>query len=171
MTFTRLPCETEELLARCAAVVERAVPLGVLTHVGRGPQAAAIAQLDAFVRDHALDPALTLSRISEGLGALLRDLIAQAGLRRVAVAGGDTSGHAVQVQVLGRSAMRRRAPLTPGAPLCAGVRDVGRAAAIEIALKGGQMRVRPLFRIGGRRPAARLNPSPRVISHTTGAWP
>lgn len=109
----------------------------VLICTARGPQDAAIAQLDAFIRDHALDPAQALSRIGEGLGVLLRDLIAMAGLRRVAVAGGDTSGHAVQV--LGLSALRLRALLTPGAPLCEGVQDLDRAAVIEIALKGGQM--------------------------------
>lgn len=134
-----LPALATQEIARLRGIALPALGAGrsVLIYTARGPKDPAIAQLDTFVRDHALDSALALSRIGEGLGALLRDLIAQAGLRRVAVAGGDTSGHAVQV--LGLSALRLRAPLTPGAPLCDGVRDVGRAAVIEIALKGGQM--------------------------------
>jgi 3-oxoisoapionate kinase len=134
-----LPDSAAQEIARLSAAALPALGEGrcVLVYTARGPQDAAIAVLDAFVREQALDAAQALSRIGEGLGVLLRDLIDRAGLRRVAVAGGDTSGHAVQV--LGLSALRLRAPLTPGAPLCDGFRDVGRGAVVEIALKGGQM--------------------------------
>ena len=110
----------------------------LLIYTARSPHDTAIAALDAFAREHAPGSALAFSRIGEGLGVGRRDIIPMAGLRRVAVAGGDTSGHAVQVQVLGLSALRLRAPLTPGAPWYDGVRDVGRAAVIQIALRRGQ---------------------------------
>ena len=126
-------------LARLRGLALPALARGrsVLAFTARGPQDPAIEQLNAFVRERGLDPANALSRVGEALGVLLRELIGAAGLRRVAVAGGDTSGQAVQA--LGLSALRMRAPLTPGAPLCDGVREVGRRAVIEIALKGGQM--------------------------------
>lgn len=122
---------------RGAALQTLAQGRSVLAFTARGPQDPAIAQLNAFIREHQLDPVAALSQVGDALGVLLRELIGGAGLTRVAVAGGDTSGQVVQA--LGLSALRMRATLTPGAPLCGGVREVGRHPVIEIALKGGQM--------------------------------
>ena len=137
-----LPDVATQETARLRGIALPALGAGrsVLIYTARGPHDTAIVALDAFVRWHAPGSALALSRIGKGLGVVRRDMIPMAGLRRIAVAGGDTSGHAVQVQmqVLGLSALRLRAPLTPGAPRYDGVRDVGRAAVIEIALRRGQ---------------------------------
>lgn len=122
---------------RDSAMPELARGRSVLIFTARGPRDPAIERFNGFVRGHEIDPAKALARVGDGLGILLRDLINAASLHRVAVAGGDTSGQAVQA--IGLSALRMRAPLTPGAPLCDGVGDVSRAPVIEIALKGGQM--------------------------------
>ena len=71
------------------------------------------------------------------LGRLARELLARTGLRRVVVAGGDTSSYATQE--LGLYGLEMLAELTPGAPLCRGYSDDPRFDGLEIALKGGQM--------------------------------
>ena len=49
--------------------------------------------------------------LGERLGTLLRDLILRSGVRRIVVAGGDTSTHAVRK--IGISALTFAAPLYP----------------------------------------------------------
>ena len=71
------------------------------------------------------------------LGRIARDLLERTGLRRVVVAGGDTSSYATQE--LGLYGLEMLGELTPGAPLCRGYSDDPRFDGLEIALKGGQM--------------------------------
>lgn len=77
--------------------------------------------------------------IGQRLGEILRELVLQEGLRRVVVAGGDTSSHALQQ--LGIHALTTRLPLpeTPGSPLCTAYSDDARFDGLEIAFKGGQI--------------------------------
>lgn len=74
---------------------------------------------------------------SARLGQELRPLLLASGVRRVVVAGGDTSTHAVQQ--LGLRALSFAAPLTPGAPLCVGHAKNSPLDGLELVLKGGQM--------------------------------
>jgi 3-oxoisoapionate kinase len=71
------------------------------------------------------------------MGRMTRDLVAQSGLRRVVIAGGDTSSYATQE--LGLYGLEMLSELTPGAPLCRGYSNDARFDGLEIALKGGQM--------------------------------
>jgi uncharacterized protein YgbK (DUF1537 family) len=71
------------------------------------------------------------------MGRMTRELLAQSGLRRVVIAGGDTSSYATQE--LGLYGLEMLAELTPGAPLCRGYSNDPRFDGLEIALKGGQM--------------------------------
>ena len=79
----------------------------------------------------------TAKMLGGALGRLARELLARTGLRRVVVAGGDTSSYATQE--LGLYGLEMLAELTPGAPLCRGYSDDPRFDGLEIALKGGQM--------------------------------
>lgn len=79
----------------------------------------------------------TAKVLGSALGRLARDLLARTGLRRVVVAGGDTSSYATQE--LGLYGLEMLAELTPGAPLCRGYSEDARLDGLEIALKGGQM--------------------------------
>jgi uncharacterized protein YgbK (DUF1537 family) len=72
--------------------------------------------------------------LGERMGKLLRQLILRSGVRRVVIAGGDTSSHAVAE--LGIRALTFLAPLVPGVPLC---RAHGAAMELELVLKGGQI--------------------------------
>jgi 3-oxoisoapionate kinase len=77
--------------------------------------------------------------IGRALGRIERALIERAGLRRVVIAGGDTSSHALSQ--LGIYALTMRMPLlmTPGSPLCIAHSDLEAFDGLEIALKGGQV--------------------------------
>jgi 3-oxoisoapionate kinase len=71
------------------------------------------------------------------MGRMTRELLARTGLRRVVIAGGDTSSYATQeLKLYGLEMM---AELTPGAPLCRAYSDDPQFDGLEIALKGGQM--------------------------------
>jgi uncharacterized protein YgbK (DUF1537 family) len=84
------------------------------------------------------------ARIGSGLGRALNVILQSAKLRRVVVAGGDTSGHAVKE--LHMYALSAIAPLASGAPLCLAASDAPDNA-IEIVLKGGQVGQADLFRV------------------------
>lgn len=71
------------------------------------------------------------------LGAGLRELIASAGVRRVVVAGGDTSTRVVKQ--LGAGALTFAAPVAPGAPLCRAYAPGSPLDGLELVLKGGQV--------------------------------
>jgi len=79
----------------------------------------------------------TAKVLGSALGRLARELLARTGLRRLVVAGGDTSSYATQE--LGLYGLEMLAELTPGAPLCRGYSEDAQFDGLEIALKGGQM--------------------------------
>jgi uncharacterized protein YgbK (DUF1537 family) len=83
------------------------------------------------------DSGNTAKVLGGALGRLARDLLVRTGLRRLVVAGGDTSSYATQE--LGLYGLEMLAELTPGAPLCRGYSEDPRFDGLEIALKGGQM--------------------------------
>ena len=107
--------------------------VSVVLYTAAGPDDPAIAQAWAAMTEGAHS-----ARVLGGaLGRLARDLIAHTGLRRVLIAGGDTSSYATQE--LGVHALEMAAELTPGAPLCRAHSDDPIVDGLEIALKGGQM--------------------------------
>ncbi|MET0257229.1 MAG: four-carbon acid sugar kinase family protein [Methylobacterium sp.] len=77
--------------------------------------------------------------IARGLGRLQARLVAEAGLGRAVIAGGDTSSHALRE--LAVHALTPRLPLaqTPGSPVCLAHSDDPAFDGLEIALKGGQV--------------------------------
>lgn len=77
--------------------------------------------------------------IGEGLGTILKAVIEAAGLRRVIVAGGDSSSHALGRLDIFALTTRRPLPATPGSPLCTAASGNSKLNGIEIALKGGQV--------------------------------
>lgn len=78
-------------------------------------------------------------RVGQALGRIARACIAGCGLRRVILAGGDTSSHALgELDVF---ALTPRFPMaaTPGSPLCTAASADPALDGIEIAMKGGQV--------------------------------
>jgi 3-oxoisoapionate kinase len=75
--------------------------------------------------------------IGRALGLIAKTCMTQHGLKRLVIAGGDSSSHALaELDVL---VLKTRFPLTatPGSPLCDAVSSSG--AQFELALKGGQV--------------------------------
>ena len=77
--------------------------------------------------------------IGRALGSLLAALAREAGLRRVIVAGGDTSSHALGMLGIHALTIRMPLPRTPGSPLCRAHSDDRSSDGLEIAFKGGQV--------------------------------
>ena len=73
----------------------------------------------------------------EGLGRVLRSAAAQTDVRRLCVAGGDTSSYAARA--LGIESLEMIAPLTPGAPLCRAHAPGSPVDGLEVVFKGGQV--------------------------------
>lgn len=85
------------------------------------------------------------SILGTALGQALRDVIAQSAVKRICVAGGDTSSYAARA--LGVEALEMIAPLTPGAPLCRAVAPGAPLDGREIVFKGGQVGAENYFEI------------------------
>lgn len=121
-------------------VIERAVAAGsailsagrsAILYTALGPAADRGAEID---REEG-----ARHRLGRGLGEILRRLTQEQSLRRVVIAGGDTSSHALGM--LGVDALTVRMPLTvsPGSPLCLAHSVRPGIEGLEIALKGGQV--------------------------------
>ncbi|HEY8593838.1 MAG TPA: four-carbon acid sugar kinase family protein [Devosiaceae bacterium] len=131
----RWQIELARALQQATNIVESGKSPVVATAVG--PDDPAISRLNAAIEGNDISAAALNQRIGEGLGAVLDGLYRRTGIRRAAVLGGDTSGHATRA--LGIHALEALAPITPGCPLCRAYSDDPAKDGMEIALKGGQM--------------------------------
>jgi 3-oxoisoapionate kinase len=113
-----------------------------LLTTAHGPDDPAIGALKTSTAASGTAMATINDRIGTGLGQALDRILQSARLERAVIAGGDTSGHAARE--MGIYALTAVAPLTCGAPLCRASSE-RKHAAIEIALKGGQVGDADLF--------------------------
>lgn len=81
--------------------------------------------------------------LARACGDLLAQVLATRPIRRLGIAGGDTSSHAVQA--LKAWGLSYRTQLAPGVALCRLHSDEGSLDGLEIMLKGGQMGSETLF--------------------------
>ena len=86
---------------------------------------------------------VSAEKLGARLGQLARELIARTSLKRLVVAGGDTSSYAGRA--LGVESLEMLATLAPGAPLCRAGAPGLPADGIEIVFKGGQVGAPELF--------------------------
>lgn len=100
-------------------------------------QQADLARVSQAIEASTCPASVVQARIGIGLGKILSRLVGTMKLRRVVVAGGDTSSYVAKE--LGISAMSLRASLAPGAPLCHAYGLGGEDLGLEVAFKGGQM--------------------------------
>jgi 3-oxoisoapionate kinase len=78
-------------------------------------------------------------RIGRALGQILRRLVEIQNLKRVVIAGGDTSSHALRELDIEALTMLVPLPTTPGSPLCLAHGSAAATDGLQIALKGGQI--------------------------------
>lgn len=102
-----------------------------------GPDDAAVTGFDAWVQASGLDRAQAAEAIGDALAEVMKQLLDRSSLRRVVVAGGDSSG--AVASHLGVQALTVSAGLRPGAPLCRAWSADARRDGLELVLKGGQM--------------------------------
>ncbi len=86
---------------------------------------------------HDLRGSLSGDALGRHLGKVLHDLVRRSGVRRILIAGGDTSSHAATQ--LGIHALTFAAPMAPGSPLCRAHSDDTAMDGLELVLKGGQV--------------------------------
>ncbi len=77
--------------------------------------------------------------IGNSLGLVLRRVMETTGLRRVILAGGDTSSHALGQLDIHALTTRMPLPATPGSPLCVAHSNLPQLNGVELAMKGGQL--------------------------------
>jgi len=118
----------------CRALSEGRDPL---IATARGPDDPAIADQRRCAANAGISSEEANARIGAALGRVLTKVIETTGLRRAAVSGGDTSGHAMGQ--LGVFALTAVAPTIPGAALLCGHSERAGLDGLQIALKGGQM--------------------------------
>jgi 3-oxoisoapionate kinase len=145
--FALIPLDATRAIAEreLVAETERAVDAALaairngrdpLVFTATGPDDAKVAAYRAAVHASGVPVSVVNDRLGAALGDILNALIRQAGLRRVVISGGDTSGQAAAR--LGIDALTAVAPLAPGAPLCRAHSPDPAIDGLEIVLKGGQ---------------------------------
>ncbi len=124
----------------------------VVLYAARGPDDPALATTRTRARQLGIPDHEVGQRLARAQGEILARIVATTGLRRVCVAGGDTSGYVARA--LGIYALEMATPVAPGAPLCRAHSSVPAFNGLEISLKGGQNGQADYFeqiRRGGRQ--------------------
>ncbi|MDX2032279.1 MAG: four-carbon acid sugar kinase family protein [Blastocatellia bacterium] len=121
---------------RQAALENLAAGRSVVLYSARGPHDPVMHASNERLRQGGMDELTVRERLGRQQGLLLRELLLASVARRVCVAGGDTSSHAIRQ--LGIYALELLTPLVPGQPLNRAHAEDPRLDGLEIALKGGQ---------------------------------
>lgn len=128
----------------------------------RGPGDPAIARMAAAARSRGLSKPQAEAALGTALGQILARLVREAGLSRVVVAGGDTSGRVLAEMPI--FALTLAAPISTGASLMRAHSADPAFDGLTLVLKGGQMGPPDLFASAAGRARA-------DITHTTKAGP
>jgi len=132
----RADAEVERLVA--AACTHLAAGRCPLVLSAEGPDDPAVLGFDALAAAAGLPRGEAAAQVGEALAQVMRRLLDRVpALRRVVVAGGDSSG--AVASALDIAALSVVAGLAPGAPLCRAWSDQPQRDGLQIVLKGGQM--------------------------------
>lgn len=108
----------------------------VVLYTALGPDDPAIAETRSALAAKGISGSQAGEHIGRQLGRWTTHIMRQAGLRRVVIAGGDTSGFVTSE--MGIYGLEMLLPISPGAPLCKVYSEDSAMDGIELALKGGQ---------------------------------
>ncbi len=133
--------EIERAVATAAAAC--AEGRSPLVYTASGPDDAAVRDFDRTAADAGLSRSAAAQRVGHGLAQAMRRLLDRVPLKRVVVAGGDSSGEVASA--LDIAALSVVAGLAPGAPLCSAWSAVPARDGLEIVLKGGQLGTESFF--------------------------
>jgi uncharacterized protein YgbK (DUF1537 family) len=138
-----VPADVEAVVRRAtdATVAHLKAGRGVIVHTSLGeddPRITATAEVFNRRGGDAQPAGMFSARLlGTALGRVVRSAIWQAGVRRLCVAGGDTSSYVARA--LGIEAVEMIAPVVPGAPLCRAYAPASPADGLEVNFKGGQV--------------------------------
>lgn len=144
--FVGVAVDVRKLVKRSEAEARRVVSCAsaelesnhsVIIHTALGADDVRIGETTEALRARGLASNDAAKVIGTRLGSILRTLIERTRLRRVIVAGGDTSGYVARA--VGVKSIEMIASLAPGAPLCRALLKNGSTNVLELALKGGQL--------------------------------
>lgn len=133
------PLMAEQEIERLVTLAVEAVgnKVSPVIYSARGPDDAAVRGFDALVQRAGCEKVQASERIGMALAEVMRRLLDRTALRRIVVAGGDSSG--AVASHLGVKAFTVAAGLAPGVPLCRVWSDNPHREGLEMALKGGQL--------------------------------
>ena len=135
-----------------AGEIERAVDAALtavrngvspLIYSASGPNDPSVLGFDASAAAVQLSRPDAARRVGQALAEVMRRLLDRVALRRIVVAGGDSSGEVAGA--LGITALTVAAGLAPGAPLCRAWSSRPERDGLEIVLKGGQIGAESFF--------------------------
>ncbi len=133
--------EIARLLARAdAALSDGRSPL---IYSAEGPDDPAVTGFDAIAAQAGLSRAEAARTVGTVLAQIMRGMVEAGRVRRVVVAGGDSSGEVMAA--LNIAALDIAGGLAPGAPLCRAHSDDPVFDGLEVVLKGGQMGAADFF--------------------------
>lgn len=136
--YERVSIDAESLVASDAYRERVVAQVAALLGAGRNVLAVTAPQ-DGETQPGALDPAA----VAAASARFVADVIARAPVRRLGVAGGDTSSQAVKA--LRPWALQHIATMPPGVAVCRARFDEPALDGLELMLKGGQMGAETLF--------------------------
>jgi uncharacterized protein YgbK (DUF1537 family) len=130
---------TAHEIERVVEVGARAVAEGrsPVIFSAEGPDDPSVVRFEAIASSAGLDRATAARDVGRILGEVMRRLLDRTLLRRIVVAGGDSSGEVAGALEI--EALTVAASLAPGAPLCRAWSSVTKRDGLELVLKGGQM--------------------------------
>jgi len=120
-----------------AALDSIAKDRSVILYTALGPADDAIEKTRNRAADIGITDEAIGSRLGRRQGQILGEVVRESNVRRICVAGGDTSGYvAPELDIY---ALEMVAPLSPGSPLCRAYSNNDLVDGLDVALKGGQV--------------------------------
>jgi uncharacterized protein YgbK (DUF1537 family) len=133
------PLEREMEIDRLSQLAQEALTrkTSPIIYSAEGPDDPAVTGFDLTASDAMLTREQAAEEVGKVLAEIMRCILDHSTVRRLVVAGGDSSG-AVGSH-LGIIALTVAAGIAPGVPLCRAWSDDPNRDGLEVALKGGQM--------------------------------
>ena len=127
--------EIDRLVAAAVQAVERGI--SPLLYSASGPDDPAVLGFASTAERAGCTLTEAHAHMGQALAQSLGRILAATGVRRIAIAGGDSSG--AVASALDIAALTVLSQLTPGAPLCRAHANSAAMDGLEVVLKGGQM--------------------------------
>lgn len=116
-----------------------------LIHTSLGNDDPRVTATDQIFNDKGFNKSATAQLYGQLLGQIARMTAEKTNLKRIIIAGGDTSSYAARA--MGIEAVEMIAPLSPGAPLCRVYAPESPVDQLELVFKGGQVGKEDFFNI------------------------